>query len=570
MLQIHECNIKRLNGNNIFFDGYGALLDIMSNDPELVQFRDAFIADLSVVIEKLNLPAHVFTKTYTNGTVVAIKMPFDLRDFASGLLEKVYGYSLSKFDNNDTMILDIDKIDCYYKDSINLKLRETNEIATKRLLNFFEVEGSIYIGSGKGCYHLELSKLDHTDIPWDDIYEIPSVMVTGTNGKTTTVRLTNYIAKTSGLITGYCSTDWVMIDGVIIDEGDYSGIQGNHLVLKDTRVDVAILEVARGGIVKRGLATRVTSAALVTNVTEDHLGQGVIDTLEQLANAKFIVHNSVKPGGHSIINLDDAMSLQLLPTINNDKIYTSQQLSLDKIKCYLQSDREYAIYVRDGAIYLYRDACESFVVNLNQVSITYNGLASHNVYNVLSAIALSLELGVSLDNIASALASYVNDDTTNQGRFNIFDVNGSMFIFDYGHNVAAINSIVQFAGKLKPQGATTTILLGFTGDRRSIVEEVVKVVFNNKVDKVILKKFDNYLRGWAEKGEVANYLHKCLINVGFAPEDIIAIVDEELEAVQLAVSRAKPGDINLMLVQEEITIVLNYMKKIEVKNNVRK
>lgn len=564
MFQKDAQAIRVLAGANVFFKDVGAIMEIVTRDEQKAAFVAAYETELRKVLDALgwdDVPIH--KRVYSKGFIFAIPTEYDYSYAGCKILGITLDMVTAVFDGLE--LPDFNEEVSYLEYVLSreryITVRNIYKEARERSLNVFIDEGTISIGSGKGAFIAKLDEIGFGDVPWDKIYEVPSVMVTGTNGKTTTVRLTSFINKHAGKVVGYCSTDWVMVDGQIVSEGDLSGPRGNQTVLTDPRVEVAVLEVARGGLIKRGIVTSSVNGAAVMNVGADHLGVNGIDTVEDLAEAKFLVHDGVKPGGHSIINLDDQLTHQFMLKIDNLKAYVSQKLPEAEILSYLK-DGDYAAYVDNGAFYVHRDGQKHFIANINDVDLTYKGLAKHNIENVLVAICLSLELGRTYQEIHDGLVAFVNDEN-NQGRFNFFEINKSRFIVDYGHNHAAVATIFKFARQIAGPETKLTALLGFSGDRKFMIKDIAKSVIEHKIDNIIIKQFHNYARG-AERGELAEMLRKSLIKNGFDENNIIATVDTEIEAAEIALSKSNEDQIFIMLCQEDIPGVIAKLKSVNV------
>src|SRR6185437_748494 len=338
----------RLFGANLFFDEPGSVLDVpvSDNQDELVKL---WFMELNRVLPVIGWESNYKTgfKKYSKGIRFAVSAPFDLLWAATDLVEYIWLSVSHKFDFGEFLSLDNAKshmlpiLDKY----TNLVYRKVYAEAHRRKLNVFEDGTSVAIGSGKYSYIVALDKLSYDAIPWDNIKEIPAVLVTGTNGKTTTVRLTRFICKTANKIVGYCSSDWIMIGDEIIEKGDLSGPSGNQGVMMNQNVEVAVLEVARGGLLRRGILTNFVCAATVTNVSEDHMNEDGVDTLEELAQAKALVYKAIAADGYAVINLDDALMREHSKKLTVKKIYITRDITNPNYALYL-ADASYVCYAK--------------------------------------------------------------------------------------------------------------------------------------------------------------------------------------------------------------------------------
>jgi UDP-N-acetylmuramate-alanine ligase len=566
MFQKDTVAIRVLAGTNMYFNTVGAILEMATTDARKSEFVAAYATELRKVLDALGWDdVAIHQNEYSRGLIFAIPTEFDYTYAGCKILSVTFDLVAASFNEQPELdfAAEIDYLDYVLSKERYMTLRNIYNEAQARSLNVYFYDDIITIGSGKGAFSANIDEIGFADVPWEQIYEIPSVMVTGTNGKTTTVRLTSFISQHAGKVVGYCSTDWVMIGEQIVSQGDLSGPNGNRTVMTNPAVDVAVLEVARGGIVKRGLATSHVNAAVVMNVSEDHLGMNGIDSVHDLARAKFTVQNAVRPGGHHVINLDDSESHQFIAKLSEGRAFISQKLSEAEIKQFMQHPEDYACFVENGAFVVLKDSHKTVIAMVNQVELTYNGVAKHNIENVLAAICLSLELGRSYAEITSGLLAF-ESAIHNHGRFNLFEVDGAKLLIDYGHNVASVDSILKFARSIATANSRITVLLGFSGDRKFLIDSIAKSVVKYDVDHVILKMFTSHLRG-AEVGELANLLQERLIKRGYPQHNILATVETEMEALNLVLARMQPEGIYILFCQDEAAEVIAAIKNFATK-----
>lgn len=564
MLHKEALAIRVLAGTNVFFSDVGAIAELHTKDSRLADFAHDYEAIVRKILNELewdDVPLHC--RIYSRGVILAFPTEFDLTYAGCKILSVGFDIAIAKY--NATPELDfaeeLDYLSYVIRQERYLTLRNVYREAKNRDLNIYLDDKLISIGSGKGAYTANIDEIGFDDVPWDNISEIPSVMVTGTNGKTTTVRLTSFISQHAGKVVGYCSTDWVMINGEVVSEGDLSGPNGNRTVMTNPNVDVAVLEVARGGIVKRGLATSHVSSAVVMNVSEDHLGVNGIDDVMDLAKAKFTVQNAVRPGGHNVVNLDDKISHSFLDSLPRAGAFFSQKLSYTEILEFLKQPEDYAAFVENDSFVVYRHGEKHIIAAINDVDLTYNGVAKHNIENVLAAICLSIELGRSYAEISAGLMAFRNDEH-NRGRFNLFNLKGfegSKILVDYGHNLASVDNMLKFARSIADGETKITVLLGFSGDRKFLVDGVAKSVITHKIDNVIIKLFTSHLRG-AEIGELAELMRERLLKRGFNPQGILATVEHEREALEIILSKLEKNHIYILLCQDEAAEIIAAIK----------
>lgn len=558
-----EGRSTRLFGANWFFDKSGAVLDVPvdKNQDELVKL---WFLELDRLLPVLNWENDYQTgyKIYSKGIRFAISAPFDLLWAATDLVDYVWLSVRHKFEFGEFLSLDNAKsymlpiLDKY----TNLVYRKVHAKANQLGLNVFEDGATVAIGSGKYSYIVAMDKLSYDDVPWDRIKEVPAVLITGTNGKTTTVRLTRFICKMANKIVGYCSSDWIMVGDEVIEKGDLSGPSGNQGVMMNQNVEVAVLEVARGGLLRRGILTNFVKAATVTNISEDHLSEDGVDTLEELALAKALVYKAVAPDGYAVINLDDQLMREFSKSLTTKKIYITQDITNPQYVPYL-ADAAYICYTNKDAFYWRDKNHDKLIATFANTPITVNGYALHNVENALHAIALSFTLGNDIAHIGQALMQYENNALNNQGRANVFNYNGGKIIVDFAHNTAGFKAMIHLAKSYVVSGAKFGILLGNTGNRMNLTDKITDAVIEGKPDFVVIKELTTYLRGTVP-GELVRYMQDMLIAKGMDAKNL-QLADNEFAALDIALDFVKAGDVFLFVAHESTSEIIEKLKSVE-------
>ncbi|MDA0910914.1 MAG: Mur ligase family protein [Proteobacteria bacterium] len=557
MHEIPEGYSRRLVGPNLFFNETGVVLDI-----PLKTNQEVLIKLWQKNCERL-LPLLGFSeyklahKAYSEGLRLAFTAPCDILLASCDVIDYTWHAACYEFLNNDFLALDESQ-----KASLLQAIQEEQNLAYRILyanakshgLNIFREKDHAYVGSGVGRYKLSLLTDDYLSLPWQDIYDIPQVIVTGTNGKTTTVRLTNFICQHAGKISGYASTDWVAINGEIIDRGDYSGPTGHQFVLTNSGVEVAVLESARGGLLKRGLIETQVSAATVTNVSYDHMGDDGVETLNDLFDAKCIVYRALaKENSFAVINMDDALLRELVSQLTNPKILISQT-KISPLVSNKLTINDHACYVADDCFIWWHQGKEKTLVKLNDVPLTMNGHAKHNIENALHAIALAFALGISFDKITTALCAYQNTAKENQGRANIYTLkSGAKVIIDFAHNPAGFEAILSLAKAYQTKDGKLSLLFGTTGDRINLIDDSAKVIAKYKPHEVVIKELKKYLRG-ANEGEIPMQIAASLVRFG-QEKDTIRLVEDELSGAELMLPQLQQGDVCVLCCHDRIADV---------------
>jgi cyanophycin synthetase len=366
---------------------------------------------------------------------------------------------------------------------------------------------------------------------------IPIITITGTNGKTTTARLCAHIARAAGKCVGLTTSDGIYIRNQLVQKGDTTGPQSAAVVLRDPSVNFAVLETARGGILRAGVGYDWSNAAVVTNIAEDHLGMKDINTLEDLANVKAVTVERVMPQGYAILNAEDDMT----PAIRKHAECNLALFALDSnapaFRAHV-SEGGLGATVENGWFVLYERGLRVVLCPVEHVPITFQGRARFNVANVLAAVIATYATSIGVTDIVSGLQSFFQSAAQTPGRMNFVDFDGFRLMIDYAHNAHGITALTDFVREL---GAERLVaVLGLPGDRRDADLRECAQIAAGVFDEVVLRE-DIDKRGRAS-GEVCEILHAELIKNGFDRERITPCLDEA-EAVEMAVNRARKGDL---------------------------
>lgn len=382
---------------------------------------------------------------------------------------------------------------------------------------------------------------------------IPLVAVAGTNGKTTTVRLIAHFLASSGYRVGMTNSDGVYIAGKRIDTGDCSGPKSARNVLMHPEVDAAVLETARGGVLREGLAFDRCNVAVVTNLgMGDHLGLNYITTVEDLAVVKRVIVQNVAANGFAVLNAGDPMVARMAEFCPGGVIFFASDPHHPLLATHLAQGRR--VVYRDGTHIV---ATEGPIVQrfaLSEIPLTRNGTIGFQVENAMAALAGAWGLGLGWNIIRSGLASFVNDAATAPGRFNVFDYRGATLIADYGHNPDAIVALVAAVEGMP--AARRMVVISGAGDRRDEDIRQQTEILGDAFDSVILYQ-DQCQRGRAD-GEVVGLLREGLGNARRATE--ISEIQGEFNAIDAALGRLNPGDLCLILI-DQVDAALEYIKQ---------
>jgi cyanophycin synthetase len=417
-------------------------------------------------------------------------------------------------------------------------------------------DGKVMVGSGARGYIFDPSGLSlglSVEIPWEDVGRIPVLAVSGTNGKTTTVRLCAHILESTGKRVGRTDTDGITIAGEVVEHGDWAGFGGARRVLSDPRVDVAVLETSRGGILRRGLGFDICDVSVITNVSADHLGELGVDTLEEMARVKGVIALVTRPDGRVVLNAADDRLAELEPYIGAPIMWFSRDPAHPRLLAHLASGGD-AVWSDGERVHIaFAEARSEFA--LADIPIVAGGAAEHNVENVLAATAACVALGVDVATVARALRDFGRSEGDNAGRLNIFRGHGVTAVLDYAHNEAAMAALVNFGRRLQStQGGRLIVVLGGPGDRPDAQLEAQGHVAGAAADWLLLHEEERYLRG-RPFGEASTLYRKGALEAGLAPDHILPFPDEVV-AVRHALQMAAEHDVVLAAAHAQQQAVL--------------
>ena len=372
---------------------------------------------------------------------------------------------------------------------------------------------------------------------------VPVIAVTGTNGKTTTVRLTAHLLRAQGLRVGMTNTDGVYVNGRQTDSGDCSGPRSARNVLMHPEVDAAVFETARGGLLREGLAFDRCKVAIVTNMgAGDHLGLNYITTLEDLSVLKRVIVLNVEPDGMAVLNATDPAVAAMAPHCPGDVTFFALDPNHPVLATHRAQGRR-VVYVDNGQIVAQKGK-HSFRIPLSQVPLTRHGQIGFQTENVLAAVGAAWAVDVPWDAIAQGLSTFISDVQGVPGRFNVFDYRGATLIADYGHNPDAIQALVNAVDNM-PASKRVVVISG-AGDRRDEDIREQTRILGSAFDEVVLYQ-DACQRGRAD-GEVVALLREGL--EGASRTRHTESIQGEFNAIDTALARLSSGDLCLILIDQ--------------------
>ncbi len=363
---------------------------------------------------------------------------------------------------------------------------------------------------------------------------IPIIAVTGTNGKTTTTRLIAHIVKTMGFKVGFTTTDGIYIQNRMVEQGDCTGPLSAEFVLRDPTVDFAVLECARGGILKAGLGFHNCDISIVTNVSADHLGLKDINTVEEMARVKSVVAESVLPEGHCILNADDDLVYEMRKNINANVALFSLDENNPRIIKHCERGGIAAI-VENGYITICKGTWKIRVDKVINIPLTFSGKAIFMIQNVLPAVLAGFLRGFKVEEIRLALETFIPSPTQTPGRMNMFQFRKFTVMVDYAHNPAGFQAIARYLDKI--DASPKVGIIAGVGDRRD--EDLIQLgqIASQMFDEIVIRQ-DKNLRGRSES-EIIDLMMK-----GIHSDDQkkkVKVLPKESEAIDYAIRNAKKG-----------------------------
>jgi cyanophycin synthetase len=363
---------------------------------------------------------------------------------------------------------------------------------------------------------------------------IPIVAITGTNGKTTTTRLMAHIAKTAGYKVGFTTTDGIYIQNIMMQKGDCTGPQSAEFVLKDPTVDFAVLETARGGILRAGLGFHRCDIGIVTNVAADHLGLKDINTLEDMARVKAIVPEAVMPEGYAILNADDELVVNMASKLDCNVAYFSMDENNALIAKHCSKGGLAAI-AENGYITICKGNWKIRVEKIINIPLTFRGKAVFMIQNILPAVLASFIRNFDMGDIRLALETFIPSPVQTPGRMNLFEFKKYSVMVDYAHNPAGFQAISKFLEKI--DASPKIGIIAGVGDRRDADIVALGALAAKMFDEVIIRQ-DRNLRGRSEK-EIIELMMEGMYSVD--PKKKHVVIPSEPEAIDYAFKNAKKG-----------------------------
>lgn len=557
---MEQLDSRRLPGPNLLWPRPGAVIDVAVTEAERSALLTTWERQARCILDAVGWQSQdTCVRSFEGGASLAISAPLDALYAATEVNEWALESACASLagepvpDSSEAA----ERLREIISDETRPRLLALRRAAEAHGVAFLSDDDQASVGLGQGSLTWTVGELpDASSLPWDSIHDVPLALVTGTNGKTTTVRLLACMARAADLRPGFSSTDQVVVGDEVVESGDWSGPGGARRVLRDTGTQVALLETARGGMLRRGLAVERADVAAVLNVGADHLGEWGVGSVEALCEGKFVV-TTVAP--LAVLNADDEAVSRAGRTLGKPVIWFSLQPPSPWLSEQIAGGGRAYLWEDGSLVRREGDACEK-LLDLDELPMGLGGAARHNVANALAAAAIAEGLGFALEAIVAGLRSFRGDDADNPGRMNRFQVGGAEVIVDFAHNPHGLEAMLNMACALPAK--RRLVLLGQAGDRDDeAIGELARLSASSGFDHVILKDMEGHRRG-REKGEVADLLARELKEAGF-PLERCSRTQSEAAGVEQALEWAEPGDLLLLLIHEDCAGVLDRIRALQ-------
>lgn len=543
--------VRRLTGPNLLWQKPGAIVDVFIADTDAEAVVKVWQRWVHQLLDKFEWEHEQSVyRLHADGASMAISAPMDALYTACEIAELAWDCCVAELLalTEPDWSARLEELREELAEEQNPELMEIISSAAEHNVLCLTDDDELSLGTGPGVKVWPVRELPATeDLDWNSFSAIQSALITGTNGKSTSVRLAAEIAKTAGYNAGVTSTDFIRVGDDIIDRGDYSGPGGARMLLRDPRTQMAFLEVARGGILRRGLPVESVNAALVTNVASDHLGQYGINTVEELAEAKFVVAKALDGSSVLVVNADNELVVNQAPKTGKTLCWFSVDENNPLIQAQLQSGGR-AVFVRSGKMIYHASGLFEEVCAVKDIPMTFAGTAQHNIENALGVIGLCRCLKLPFSSIRQGLMNFSSDAEDNPGRGNMYQVDGRQVIVDFAHNEHSMRAVVEMVRRM-PARQTIT-MFGHAGDRSDKdISDLTDAVEALKADLYVISELADYLRG-RELGDVPAVVKQRLQDHQVRDEQIYISTDP-LSGAQHALAVSEPGDVILLFVLDQ-------------------
>ncbi len=554
---------RRLTGRTILLDGPGAVIETQPPPQMRTHLGARWRREVRRFTVALGWGETARVTRWFEPTLhCALEAPIDQLMIATFIAEWAWELALSGLIDHEVPRRSriLARLQRRRDSAANSTLVAFRERALKEHAQLLIGDGDLSVGEGRNAQTFADDDAPNPNsIDWPSTrHRIPVALITGTNGKTTTTRLLARIATVAGRITGHCCTDSVEVGGEVLDRDDYSGPGGARKVLRHPRTEFAVLEVARGGMLRRGLAVGVADVAVVTNIADDHLNDMGIHTLGQLAEVKFLVAKALKPHGVLVTNAENEWCREQARRADRDTAWFAVQPPNPSTLRSTRALRGVAT-VRDGRLVYEQAQRRIDLIGMHEIGLPGGASARHNIANCLAAAAAAIQLKLPLAAIRSTLRSFGRSVDDNPGRANLYTLrSGAQVLADFGHNPDSLSAIFNSARGLPHR--RLLISIGQAGDRQDdAIRSLGRLAAGERPDHLIVKDMPKYRRGRAP-GAIPTLLREGAA-AGGMPAERIEDCETDSEALERTLAWLQPGDLAVMFVHSEVEAVFGRLRK---------
>ena len=560
-MSIQLLDNRRLTGPNLFWKKPGAVLDIAIEDIPVDRVISTWSGEVSCLMEAMGWCAdNTCWRAFEGGASLVINAPIDVLYTACELNEVALNRTIARLAGESLPNLGdaIASLTAQLSEEKNPALLSLQQAAQAHRVPFLWDDDEVSVGFGKSAIVWPTASVPAPEtIDWQQVRSIPLGIVTGTNGKSTTVRLAAAMLAAAGVRAGITSTDYIRVGEEVLDHGDYSGPGGARTLLRHPKSEAVVLEVARGGLLRRGIGVEHADAALITNIAADHLGEYGINSVAEMAEAKFIVRRALGANAPLILNVDDPESVRLAASLAHRITWFGLDQGHPVLQAHLEKHGG-AAYLSDGWLVLAENGSQRKIVESADMPITFGGIARYNISNALGAMALCHELGVADEALATGLKSFSGDADVNPGRGNLFEKNGIRIFIDFAHNAHGIRAVSETVKGF--QASRNIVLIGQAGDRSNKdIGDFIAAACRLNPDRFLICELPGYERG-RQAGEVPALIAGIAMDEG-VPREAVAVFTSPVAGVKNALLEAKDGDCLMLLALSQRDEILSLVRE---------
>ncbi len=556
MPTLEQRDSRRLTGPNLQTSVAGAVLDVhiagVDGDAVIARWKVHARDALDAVGWKDQRTA---VRTFPGGASLVLTVPIDALYAATEVNEWAWAATCADFGGASPSPLEVvaPRLQATIAAERNPAMLALREAARAHGVAFLWDDDQVSVGMGVGSLTWPTHVLPAPSaVDWNGIHDVRVALVTGSNGKTTTVRLLAAMIAQDGQVAGCSNTDGLYVGRDRIDAGDWSGPGGARAILRDRRVEVAVLETARGGLLRRGLMVERADAALLTNVASDHLGEFGVTTVDDIARAKLVIAHAVRASGVLVANADDPVVMRRARDVE-----VAAHVWFGMTDTMPDDD---AAFVADGRFAFRTCGVTEDYGAVADAPITFGGAAQFNTSNILGAIPVARAIGVSSAAIRAAIHHFASTPDANPGRGHLFDLGGVRVFLDFAHNPHGMRAVGEMVQAMPAK--RRLVVIGQAGDRSDDdIRDLVRAAITFAPHRVIIKEMRTYLRGRPE-GEVAAIIADELDKLGVA-EESVARVDDELGALREALAWAREGDLIVLPIHAARDAVIHKVQALQ-------